>query len=219
MSARRRPFQLLLCFAILCGAARADLINTIPFSLIGSPNQQTIQVPQFDPALGTLTSATITVTGSLQFALEVFDTGPGAVSVTARDTLSFGGTPLLAVGSFTSPIPANQPVFTFTPDPVSLGTLQESFGANASFLIGTGTLPFDLVLANATVDQFSGPNVSSVLAFAGASGNVTAAYAFTPAAAPVPEPNFFFAAGLALVALLWRITVSSRSPDKCNRRC
>ncbi len=180
--------------------ARADLIRTIPFSLIGSPNQGTVLVPQFDPAQGPLNSLTLSVTATMQFVLEVFDTGPGPVSITAQDTFSFGGIPLLAEGVFTGTIPSNQPIYILMPPAVSLGTLGESFGPNvASLFVGTGTVPFQLSLPAAAVDQFSGASVNSVLAFTGVSGTVSADYAFTPAASPVPEPVSFGMAGIALI--------------------
>jgi hypothetical protein len=190
----------LTCGIILAASAYANQVDTVPFSLIGSPTQQTLSLPQFDPALGTLTSATITLSGTIQFALEAFNTGAGSLSVTARDTLSFAGTPLLSIGQFSTTIPSNQPIFTFMPSPLPIGPLEQDFGPGAlSFLIGTGTLPFNLSLASATVDQFTGPTTNSVLAFTGVTGNLTANYVFTPAVAPVPEPGTFPLAGLALL--------------------
>jgi hypothetical protein len=186
--------------ALTTGSAQADLIKTVPFSLNGSPIQGTVLVPQFDPALGVLNSVTLDVTGTIQFALEDFNTGPGAISVTAHETLLFQGIPLPAAGIFTSTIPSNQTVFTFMPDPVSFGNLTENFGPGAvSFFIGNGTVPFSLSLAAATVDAFTGPTTTNVLAFSGTAGTVTATYAFTPAAAPTPEPATFAMVGLALV--------------------
>lgn len=180
--------------------AQADLIATTPFSIVGSPNQETITIPQFDPAQGTLNSATITVSGSMQFVLEVFDNGPGPVAITAQDTLSFHGTPLLAEGTFTDTIPTGQSIYTFMPPAVSLGTLTEFFPSDTvSFFTGTGTLPFQLSLAGATVDQFSGATAYGAFAFTGATGNVTVDYAFTPA--PVPEPASLGVAGLGLIAV------------------
>ena len=190
----------LVIAAGLTGTARADLIQSLPFSLIGSPTQGTVLVPQFDPALGTLNSVSVAVTGTVQFALEDFNTGPGSISVTARDTLSLNGTPILTGGTFTSTIPANQTVYTFLPDPVSLGDFTETFGPGVvSFFIGNGNVPFDLNLAAATVDSFTGPTTTAVLAFAGATGAVTATYAFTPAVAQAPEPATFTLIGGAFL--------------------
>ena len=203
-NARSRPFFHLAIFVLSALGApslRADLIETAPFSLIGSPNQGTVSLPQFNPAQGTLNSATLTVSGTIQFVLETFNTGPGAVTVTAHDTFFFGGTPLPTKGVFTATIPSNQPIYTFMPPPVPLGVLTEFFGPNTvSFFTGTATLPFQLSLGAATVDEFSGLSTSGVLAFAGVSGSVTADYAFTPTPSPAPEPASFGLAGLALIA-------------------
>ncbi len=187
---------------LLVPSARADLIDTVPFSLTGNSSQQTISVPQFDPAQGALNSLVLSVSGSVQFVLEVFPSGPGPVSVTAEDTLMFSGTPLLAKGVFTSTIPSNTYPYTFMPPPVPLGTLVQDYGPNVvSFFTGTGTVPFQFSLGNAMVDQFSGPAGSSAIAFAGASGTVTADYAFTPApGAAVPEPGTLGMAGFGVIA-------------------
>jgi len=183
-------------------SARADLIESAPYSLLGAASQETVNLPEFDPAQGALNSVTVTVSGSLQFALEVFDSGPGTVSITALDTLSFNGTPLPVGDVFTGTIPSGQPVYVFTTPAVSFGPVTEEFGPNAvSFFTGTGTIPFTLSLAPAVVSQFSGSSTNSVLAFPGASGTVTADFAFTPAASTAPEPASFAMAGLALICV------------------
>ncbi|HEY3841253.1 MAG TPA: choice-of-anchor E domain-containing protein [Bryobacteraceae bacterium] len=199
----RRLTQLLTTTVFLYGAAsaRADLIEVVPFSLAVGPSQQTIQLPQFDPVLGTLTGATLTVSGIIQYALDVFNTGDGAFSATVHDNLLFGATPLASGSTFTGTISANQMVFTYSPAALPVGPLAQTFGPSlVGTFIGTGTVPYDLSLPAVTVDQFSGATVLNVLAFAAATGNVTADYTFTPATATVPEPGTF---GAAAMLILW----------------
>ncbi len=202
----KRHTPLLAVALSLCAAesARADTIQlTIPFTLPVGPSQQTVLVPQFDSAQGTLTDATITLSGNIQYVLDIFNTGPGSFSATVHDNLSFGGTPVMTGSTFSGTIPANQFVFTESPDALAFGPLTEMIGANP-ILIGSGTIPFDLSLPAVTVDQSSGATVLNVLAFSGASGNVTASYAFTPAIAAVPEPRSLATVAVALLFVFVR---------------
>src|SRR5579885_3207669 len=182
--------------------ARADLIENIPFSLTSSPISTvtgTVSVPQFDPAQGTLNSVTLSITPTVEFALEVFDDGAGPVSVTAADTFSFGGIPIPTEGIFSSTIPANQSPYTFMAT-ASEGPLTEFFDSGtAAVFAGTVSVPFDISIAPPKLVQFSGPTTTSALAFSGVTGTVTADFAFTPAQAP--EPATFAAAGLGLIAV------------------
>ncbi|MEO8125652.1 MAG: choice-of-anchor E domain-containing protein [Bryobacteraceae bacterium] len=196
------PAVLLSCAAI---SAQADTI-VVPFSLNVGPSQVTVQVPQFDPARGTLTGVTISASGSIQYLLDIFNTGPGTFSATAHDTLLFGMTPVMTGGTFSGSIPANQMVFTYSPVALNFGPLTEVFGPSlAGIFTGTGTVPFDLSLPAVTIDQFSGSTVLNVLGFSAASGNVTADYMFTPAVT-APEPALFGTVGLSLLSLVlvWR---------------
>ncbi len=190
---------LFLCTA---ASARAGTVDVVPFSLPVGPSQVTVQVPQFDPALGALTGVTLSVSGTIQYVLDIFNTGPGAFSATVHDNLSFGTTPLMTGGTFSGSIPANQTVFTDSPAALNFGPLTEFFGPGLlGAFIGTGTVPFDLSLPAVTIDQFSGSTVLNVLGFSAASGNVTADYIFTPAATVAPEPASFGILGLGLLSL------------------
>jgi hypothetical protein len=143
--------------------------------------------------------AAVTDQIALQFVLEIFNNGPGPFTVRAQDTLNFSSIPLRGETIFTGTVPTGQPIYTYSPAAVSLGTLTETFGPDAlSFLVGTGTVPFGLSLGTTTVDQFSGPTTNAVLAFSGVSGSVTADYAYTPV--PTPEPATLGVAGLGLIA-------------------
>lgn len=193
-------FATAACCVLAVRPAHADVTDTVNFSLNGAPNATTISLPQFNPADGTLNSAMINVNGAVTFAIEIFNTGPGAFSVTALDTVTFGGIPIPVEGTFASTIPANQPEYVFTSPGVSFGPLTESIGqaADSSF-VGTGTVPFDLFLANPSLDQFSGATAYSALAFSGVTGTVSIDYAFTAAASSVPEPGSVALTGFALI--------------------
>ncbi len=200
----KRTAPLLSTALLLCAAASApaDTIEVVPFSLPVGPSQVTVQVPQFDPALGTLTGVNLSVSGTIQYLLDVFSTGPGPFSATVHDNLSFAMTPLPTGGTFSGSIPANQTVFTYSPAALNFGPLTETFGPGLlGVFTGTGTVPFDLSLSAVTIDQFSGSTVQNVLGFSQASGNVTADYMFTPAATAVPEPASFGPLLLSLLSL------------------
>ena len=201
----RRQTQLLSTALFLCtvASARADQIEVVPFSLPVGPSQQTIQLPQFDPALGTFTGATLTLSGTIQYLLDVFNTGSGTFSATIHDNVLFATTPLMTGGTFTGTIPSNQMVFTYSPLALPVGPLTEVFGKDFSGVFaGTGTVAFDLSLPAVTVDQSSGASVLNVLAFSAASGTLTADYTFIPAATPVPEPETFWTLPIWLLMLM-----------------
>ena len=195
-----------LLAAAVCGqCVHADVIQNVPFSLtaptIGSI-QQTVLVPQFDPAKGALNSVTLTLNGNFQYVLEIFNTGAGPVSATVQEAFTFNGIPLPPQSTYSTTIPADQPIFNFTAPPTPFGPLTEFFSANtANFFSGTGTVPFTLSLGRPAVTQFSGPTTTGVLAFGGVSGTLTADYAFTPAAGAVPEPASLGLAGIGLAGL------------------
>jgi hypothetical protein len=166
------------------------------------PSQQTIDLPQFNPMLGTLTGATISVGGGIQYVVDIFNTGAGAFSVTLEDPLSFGTTPIFTGAIVSGSIPANQMVFTYSPALIDFGPLVETFDpAAAGFLVGAGTVAFDLTLPAVTVDSFSGDTVQNVQAFSGVSGTVTADYQYTPALTTVPEPGSLSTLAIGLFCL------------------
>src|SRR5581483_4461734 len=76
------PAVFLLCAAV---PARADLMETVPFNLGVGPSQKTIELPQFNPALGTLTETFLLVNGSIQYVVDVFNNGAGPFSATVED--------------------------------------------------------------------------------------------------------------------------------------
>lgn len=182
-------------------AAKADLIRTVAFSVIG-PGTASVALPQFNPARGTLNSVTISETATDQFVLEIFNSGAGgSFTAMAQNNFSFGlGGPPVQPGFLDTAgsIPAGMPIFTTMAPAVPLGSPMLFFGPGAdAFFIGKGTLDTSVSLSAATVSQFSGATVSGLLAFAGASGTVTIDYAFTP----VPEPAGFAILSMGVLGL------------------
>lgn len=215
----RLPVLLTIVLGGQC--ARADLIETVRFTLTAPTTgsaQQTVLVPQFDPAKGALNSVTLTVSENFQYVLELFNTGAGTFSATVLDQFTFTGIALPSEAIISGAIPPAEPVFNYQAPPVASGPLTEMFGANtANFFTGTGSVPFDITLAPPVITQFSGSSTSSALVFGGVAGAVTADFAFTPATSPVPEPSAFGLAGLG-VAASGLLAMRRLRPCACLRR-
>jgi hypothetical protein len=106
-----------LGFAI-AGARGASIVETVPFTILAAvaanlpPQTLNVSTPQFNPILGTLQSATTTITGTVNAALEFFSTGAGgSYDIFLTDTLSLAGIPGLFGQELRGAIPADQPVF------------------------------------------------------------------------------------------------------------
>ena len=167
------------------GARATVLVDTVPFVFETNGNQ-TVQLPQFDPALGTLTAASITLSGLVQPLLEIFNTGRSQVSLSVQEFLNLGTLQARTSFSFGGFIPANTPVdgVLFPPMPVSVST---SLNGQLAQFTGHGAVPFILTLASpATLEQ--GPTVTGVSSSASASGTITLDYTYTPVPAPAPTP-------------------------------
>jgi hypothetical protein len=183
-----------------------------------SPNQNTyIDVSQFNPSLGTLTSATFTLTGD--FAGTYSFTNNSASPVTAYwgqmgdISISYGS--MTASASVSNPnIPIDEwyngihsnnlntagtvaanggtltgPTITMNP------SQQFTFTApgDLSALIGSGTLPFNFVADQTSQTVMGGGNgVQEIDTFV--SGTITADYTYTPV--PIPGSFLLFGAGL-----------------------
>ena len=91
------------CSVFAAGIARgASITETMPFTILAPsaanlPAQTVIvSTPQFNPTLGVLDSATTTISGKTNTALEFFATGAGGpYDILLFDTLSLAGIPAL----------------------------------------------------------------------------------------------------------------------------
>ncbi len=182
-------------------AARATvLVDTVPF-VFNTDGSQTVQLPQFDPALGTLTAATASLSALLQPLLEIFNTGRSQVDLAVQEFLNLGTLQARTGFSFGGFIPDNTPAYglLFPPMPISAST---SLNGQLAQFTGLGGLPFVLTLASpATIQQ--GPTVTGVSSSASANGTVTLDYTYTPAPPPlaVPEPAPLAVVGAGLLGL------------------
>jgi hypothetical protein len=181
------------CIAFEIGVARgASIIETVPFTILAPsatnlPAQTlTVSTPQFNPALGTLESATTTITGTTNTALEFFATGAGGpYNVLVTDTLSLAGIPALFGQELTGALPASQPVFTL-PVTFPFGPVDRSDPAELVVGSGTWNQLFSLPFPSLTINQSP---ASVLVPGMMISGSSVTTYAYTPATAAVPEPS------------------------------
>lgn len=173
------------------GGARATVLtDTVPFTF-ETDGTETVRLPQFDPALGTLTTASATLAGTVEPLLEIFDTGRSQVAINVHELLILGTLPARTSFSFGSFIPDNTPVdgILFPPMPVSIST---SLNAQLAEFTGTGALPFTLTLSSPATLQ-EGATVTEISSSASATGTITLDYTYTPATpAAVPAPTRHF---------------------------
>src|SRR5271157_5290805 len=153
----------------------SGIITAAPTNFSGS----TVNLPQFDPSLGTLTSVTVTLAGNGITDLTATETADIATQVNTLFTgvalqltdvtvgLSLGasltGQPL--VGGL--PIGPFNPLFiaalgTYDSGSLALAGIQtdQLFGAPAGF-IGLGDVTFDLAAIATTTQSFSGGNLNT----------------------------------------------------------
>ncbi len=203
---------------ILSSSAYADVITdysaTYNQSAFDNTGNASITIPQFDPSLGTLQSAIVTLQAVTGPQLEVFNignvagTGVGSTAVTYTltgngvnlFTVTSSGLQSVTVGGSPGDISSSTPTTTFFDVSGALGSLTDPilFTLNESFTIsGTNETP------------------EASLAFGGtASSNfaVSIAYDYVPAAA-VPEPMSFAMLGSGLIGL-----VALRRRDRSSKR-
>ena len=189
------------------GAVRGtSMVETVPFTILAptASNQppQSIEVltPQFNPSLGTLESATTTISGTINTALEFFNTGAGgSYDVFVSDTLSLGGIPGLFGQELTGVVPADQPVFTA---PVTFPFGPVDRGDPSELVLGSGTwsqlfsLPFPTLAVNQTPATVLVPGMSIT-------GSSVTTYTYTPVTTPEPRLMFLPALVFAGTVRVW----------------
>ena len=161
------------------------LVDTVPFVFM-TDGSQTVQLPQFNPALGSLTAATATLSATVEPLLEIFNTGRSQVAIAVQELLSLGTFQARTSFSFGGFLPDNTPVdgVLFPPMQISAST---SLDAQLAEFTGPGTLPFTLTLASpATIQQ--GPTVTQLTSSASATGAITFDYTYTPVPVPPAPP-------------------------------
>lgn len=199
-------------------AAYADsyTVNAQPTNFSGT----TLNVAQFNPSLGTLTSVDITLSGfgttdisaseTLNIATSVNTlftsvalqlTDP-SVALTVNQSLT--GQPLVGGSPISSFNPlAIAPLGTYDSGALALsGTETQHLGitSDLSGYIGFGNLVFDLAGIANTTESFSGGNLNtSQTTSAGA--DITVTYNYSQGPPPVPEPGTLTLFGTGLLGL------------------
>ena len=198
----------------LLGLAAPASAATESFSHVITPQTVPFTVgftlPSFDPAMGTLTAATITTTASGTATLSVLNANTVAESFTngqasfpftvtgpaATTVATTGSTPLISGTAAAAPSAGSFGVTNFTGEAVTGTSSVAVASADLGSYIGNGGVPasFTAAFGNGTYAG-SGPTGLFFGGSGSVGGTVTITYTYTPAVV-VPEP-----ASLGLVAL------------------
>lgn len=183
------------------------VVSTIPAPAISVDYTGSIDVPQFDPALGELTSAELELVIHLESAINYDSAGtPNGNATAAFSTEQTGELRNQFFGlGFASGCCGDGGgsvlrVATLTLSPVTLSSLQRPF------FIGTDSVSVDYVIG----ENYSAQGSPNVIGF---SSTTSASLAVTYEYVPVPEPGTtgLVVLGLAGVAAQRRWTCSGRS--------
>lgn len=202
--------------SLICCATgmAATITSTLSFAL-NSPASQVEALPQFDPALGTVTDGSVTLSGVVQNLVQVSNTGPGLFDVSIQDFINLGTLQAHIPFPVGGKIPNNTPVdsFLLPPTPFSAST---SVRFQLGEFTGTGAVPFTLSLPKPEITVLQGGTVTNIFSSYFAKGNIAVSYTYTPAAA-VPEPGSISLslAGIGLLGLIGRRRMSRcLGPDR-----
>lgn len=187
----------LVAFLWFANAFAATVTHTATVFPTGTDWRVTNSVPQFDPALGTLTNVTISVAvnASTQLRVENRDTAAwptyAASDVTATGTVAGYSASTTLTNSHTTTLSAYDGVLDYGGTSgfnVTVVGADSGFAVPASFtpFIGTGTVP--LIAAATAVGAYEGSGDYRFIVNTRASAVVTVTYEFAPPVCPECPP-------------------------------
>jgi hypothetical protein len=197
----------------ITSAAHAATINQLQ-SFSGLSTNSLVQTwNQFDSTLGTLTGISLTINGTVTGSFKVFNVDSidpatvGNPKDRLRLTFSGSGAPSTQQTTqttiTTTPAwwytidPLSNESFNLSPNPQSLGSVNNNLFAFAEFFIGTGTLSSTLIQPFVLTSDNSGNTIVDYSQMF-ASGNVSLDYTY----AAVPEPSTYALFSLGALALV-----------------
>ena len=206
LNARRRRFVRAILAMVLTVGLTTVRADEMYLSVSSGFTNGVALLPQFDPALGTLTYVHFGVGGHLDFWLNITNlTGNdfvGCYGDAVGIQVSISGTSLTAEGGQVDRIYGNVPAYSSITQFVDYGmngAWLNFYRGNLDLLTGTGyvTVPEPTVLMSFNCDPALLSITASSINFSDASTFL--GYGYEPA--PVPEPSTFTLVGLGAAAL------------------